>query len=131
MLRRFLILIAFIMPVAALAHSLLISVTPKDGALLKVVPSQIGMVFKSPTKLIKVEMHKHTADSKGSLLDRLLGGSKDDQVSLGKNFLMKVAEQHVIALPLLESGNYSVAWRAMGEDGHVIKGEFSFDILRN
>jgi methionine-rich copper-binding protein CopC len=27
------------------------------------------------------------------------------------------------------SGHYTVAWRALGEDGHVVRGEFSFTVM--
>ena len=41
---------------------------------------------------------------------------------------MNIGERHMIPLPSLESGSYSLAWRAMGEDGHVIKGDLTFKI---
>ena len=28
----------------------------------------------------------------------------------------------------LPSGEYTVAWRAMGEDGHVVRGDFTFSV---
>lgn len=29
----------------------------------------------------------------------------------------------------LKAGTYTVRWRAMGDDGHVVNGEFSFSVL--
>jgi methionine-rich copper-binding protein CopC len=125
------LLLMLMLPISASAHSPLASLSPEDGASLDQTPPQIEMVFKSPAKLIKVEMLKLNANSNGSLLGSLFGGSEGDEVSLGKDFLMKVAETHAIALPQLTIGNYAVAWRAMGEDGHVIKGDFSFKVTGN
>ena len=41
---------------------------------------------------------------------------------------METSETHVIPLPEIASGGYQVKWRAMGEDGHVIKGDFVFTV---
>lgn len=129
MFKRFLILLLFMFPFSTSAHSPLASLSPQDGAFLSQAPAQIKMVFKSPTKLFKVEMLKITSDTNRSLLGKLFGNTEGDLVSLDEAFLMNTAEEHVIMLPILKSGKYSVAWRAMGEDGHVIKGDFSFQLI--
>ena len=131
MFKYCLIFLLFILPVSASAHSPLASLSPQDGASLDQTPSQIKMVFKSPVKLIKVELLKYIASSNDSLLGGLFGGSGGDKISLREEFLMKIAEKHVIELPSLVSGNYSVAWRALGQDGHLIKGDFSFTVTGN
>lgn len=131
MFKHCLILLLFMLPVSASAHSPLVSLSPQDGASLDQTPSQIEMVFKSPAKLIKVDMLKLTASNNDSLFGSLFGGSEGDEISLQEDFLMKVAEKHIIALPSLISGNYSVSWRAMGQDGHLIKGDFSFAVTGN
>ena len=131
MFKHCLILLLFMLPVSASAHSPLVSLSPQDGASLDQTPSQIEMVFKSPAKLIKVDMLKLTASNNDSLFGSLFGGSEGDEISLQEDFLMKVAEKHIIVLPSLISGNYSVSWRAMGQDGHLIKGDFSFAVTGN
>lgn len=131
MFKNFLIFLLLFFPLSALAHSPLASLSPPDGASVDQTPSQIEMVFKLPAKLIKVEMRKLTAKSNGSFLRKLIGSREGDEVTLRKDFLMKLAEKHFISVPSLTSGNYSVAWRAMGEDGHVIKGNFSFKVTDN
>ena len=131
MFKHCLILLLFMLPVSASAHSPLVSLSPQDGASLDQTPSQIEMVFKSPAKLIKVDMLKLTASNNDSLFGSLFGGSEGDEISLQEDFLMKVAEKHIIVLPSLISGNYSVSWRAMGQDGHLIKGDFSFAVTSN
>lgn len=131
MIKHFLIFLLIILPVSASAHSPLASLSPQDGASLDQTPSQIKMVFKSPVKLIKVELLKLTAISNESLLGILFSGGEGSEISLRDDFLMKVAEEHVIKVPSLISGDYSVAWRAMGQDGHLIKGDFSFTVTGN
>ena len=37
-------------------------------------------------------------------------------------------ESHVVKLPNITTGSYEVRWRAMGEDGHVLKGTLNFEV---
>ena len=86
------------------------------------------MVFKSPAKLIKLELLKEQASAKKSLLGSLFGNDGGEVVPLPNAVLMETSETHVIPLPEITSGGYQVKWRAMGEDGHVIKGDFGFAV---
>ena len=68
-----LILLCLLFPLSALAHSPLSNVLPEDGAKLEDAPTEISMVFKSPVKLIKLELFKEKASAKKSLLGGLFG----------------------------------------------------------
>jgi methionine-rich copper-binding protein CopC len=124
-----LILLCLLFPLSALAHSPLSNLSPEDGAKLDEAPSEITMVFKSPAKLIKFELRKEQATTKKSLLGSLFGNDGGEVVPLPNAILMEMSSTHVIPLPEISSGRYQVKWRAMGEDGHVIKGDFGFTIL--
>ena len=87
------------------------------------------MVFKSPAKLIKLELLKEKVGAKKSLLGGLFGNDGAELVPLPNAVLMETGQTHVIPLPKITGGDYQVKWRAMGEDGHVIKGDFGFTIL--
>ena len=90
------------------------------------------MEFKLPAKLIKVDLTKQSDKQEKNLLGRLFGGGGDgESVPLGTNFLMTVDKRQVIPLPSLKDGRYSLTWRAMGQDGHVVKGELTFNIKGN
>jgi len=123
-----LILLCLLFPLSALAHSPLSNVSPEDGAKLQDAPTEISMVFKSPAKLIKLELLKEQASEKKSLLGSLFGNDGGEVVPLPNAVLMETSEAHVIPLPEITSGGYQVKWRAMGEDGHVIKGDFGFAV---
>ena len=123
-----LILLCLLFPLSALAHSPLSNVSPEDGAKLQDAPTEISMVFKSPAKLIKLELLKEQASEKKSLLGSLFGNDGGEVVPLPNAVLMETSETHVIPLPDITSGGYQVKWRAMGEDGHVIKGDFGFAV---
>ena len=124
-----LILLCLLFPLSALAHSPLSNVSPEDGAKLQDAPTEISMVFKSPAKLIKLELLKEKVGAKKSLLGGLFGNDGAELVPLPNAVLMETGQTHVIPLPKITGGDYQVKWRAMGEDGHVIKGDFGFTIL--
>ena len=123
-----LILLCLLFPLSALAHSPLSNVSPEDGAKLEDAPTEISMVFKSPAKLIKLELFKEKASAKKSLLGGLFGNDGGEVVPLPNAVLIEANETHVIPLPEITSGGYQVKWRAIGEDGHVMKGNFGFTV---
>ena len=128
MFRILFLALLLIFPLTALAHSPLDSSFPKDGEKLDKAPPEIIMVFKSPAKLIKINLEKSSDEQRKSLLGGLFGTDDGESVLLGTSFLLKFKERHVISVPYLETGDYKVFWRALAEDGHVIKGEFSFTV---
>ena len=123
-----LVILCFLLPMSALAHSPLSNVSPEDGTKLGDAPTEISMVFKSPAKLIKLELLKEQVTTKKSLLGSLFGNDGGEVVPLPNAVLMEMSATHVIPLPEITSGGYQVKWRAMGEDGHVIKGDFVFTV---
>ena len=132
MLKNLLLAILLVLPIAANAHSPLASSSPQNGETLDEPPTEIFMEFKLPAKLIKVDLTKQSDKQGKNLLGRLFGGGGDgESVPLGTNFLMTVDKRQVIPLPSLKDGRYSLTWRAMGQDGHVVKGELTFNIKGN
>lgn len=130
MLKRWL-LIFLLIPSIAFAHSPLSSISPAADAVLDTAPTVIEMTFKSPAKLIKLELFKVNAEAKDSLFSSLFGNDSGDEVSLESDALLQESATHTIILPLLEAGVYKINWRALSEDGHVIKGESVFQITGN
>ena len=126
---RSLIIFFILVPFSAFAHSPLAILSPKDGAVLEQAPTKVEMVFKSVVKLIKLEDHKLNSEECSSLLGCLFISNKGKNVTLDKDVLMQESKQHLINLPPVNAGNYIVEWRALGEDGHVIKGKFRFKVL--
>ena len=129
MFKRSLIIFFVLIPFAASAHSPLATLSPKDGAVLEQAPTEIKMVFKSPVKLTKLEMQQLSSDERSSLFGGLFSSHKGKNITLDTHFLMKKSKQYLIGLPSLDAGDYFIKWRALGEDGHVIKGEFRFKVL--
>lgn len=115
LLRATLALAVFTMP--ALAHSPLKQSVPADGAVLETAPDTLDLTFGSPARLVKVVLiHKvgdMTAEKKVAIPTR----SPVTDIQLEPEFD--------------GPGEYSVQWRALGDDGHVIKGDFSFEVTGN
>ena len=128
MLKNLLLAIFLVLPISANAHSPLASSSPQNGETLDEPPTEIFMEFKLPAKLIKVDLTKQSDKQGKNLLGRLFGGDDGESVPLGTSFLMTIDKRQVIPLPSLKDGSYSLTWRAMGEDGHVVKGELTFNI---
>ena len=130
MFKRWL-LIFLLIPSIAFAHSPLSSISPAADAVLDTAPTVIEMTFKSPAKLIKLELFKVNAEAKDSLFSSLFGNDSGDEVSLESDALLQESATHTIILPLLEAGVYKINWRALSEDGHIMKGESVFQITGN
>ena len=128
MLKNFLLTMLIIIPIAANAHSPLSSSSPQDGETLDASPIEIVMDFKSPAKLIKVELMKSKSNQGNGFLGGLFGGDDGESVPLGESFLMSMSKRQIIPMPSFGAGIYLLSWRAMGEDGHVIKGELTFKV---
>ena len=110
------------------AHSPVGFVIPKDGAIIKQAPQTIEIVFTAPAKLIKLEFSRVISNGKSSLIGGLLGSEELEAIQLDKSHLMKEAKRHVINMPMLNVGLYKTTWRALSEDGHAIKGTFTFEV---
>ena len=128
MFRNFLLTMLIILPMAAHAHSPLSSSFPSDGETLDVPPVEIVMDFKASAKLIKVELMESKNKQGNGFLGGLFGGDDGEPVPLGKSFLMSMNNRQIIPMPSLGEGDYLLSWRAMGEDGHVIRGEITFKV---
>lgn len=125
-----LVFILFSLPTMALPHSPLKLTNPMDGALLSKAPTEYKMLFKSPAKLIKFGIFKKGKnDNKDtSLLKSLFKNSDGKVIETNYKPSLVLSESHLIKLPNINFGSYEVRWRAVGEDGHVLKGILTFKV---
>jgi methionine-rich copper-binding protein CopC len=124
------VFILLISPTMALSHSPLKLSNPMDGASLSKAPTEYKMLFKSPAKLIKFEIFKkgQNNNKKPSLLKGLFKKSDDKLIDINYEPSLVLSESHLIKLPKINFGSYEVRWRAVGEDGHVLKGILTFKV---
>ena len=111
-------------------HSPLKQANPMDGALLTEAPTEYKMLFKSPAKLIKFEIFQkgQNNNKKPSLLKGLFKKSDGELIEINYKPSLVLSASHLIKLPKINFGSYEVRWRAMGEDGHVLKGVLTFEV---
>ena len=131
MLKKIIIIFTvFSLPTTVFSHSPLKLANPIDGALLTKAPTQYKMLFKSPAKLIKFEIFQkgQNDNKKSSLLKSLFKNSYGKLIEINYKPSLVWSESHLIKLPKINVGSYEVRWRAMGEDGHVLKGILTFEV---
>lgn len=126
----FAVFILVIFPLMALSHSPLEKAIPSDGAVLATPPTEYIMLFKSPAKLIKFEIFQKVQNNnkKSSSLKSLFKKSDGKLIEINYKPSLVLSESHLIKLPKINFGSYEVRWRAMGEDGHVLKGILTFEV---
>ena len=93
-----------------LAHVKQSSSVPADNAMLMQTPATLSISFSGPVKLTKVELLQNATTA----------------VAFGFAPSLEAATQYSWPLPPLAAGNYQVNWVGLGNDGHKMKGDFSF-----
>ena len=100
---------ALTLPLAAAAHARLMSASPSAGAILAVAPRALTLDFNESVRLAVLKI------------------SQDGQ-EISVAYDRSASTPHVVVpLPALGTGAYEVRWSALtADDGHVVKGSFSF-----
>ncbi len=93
------------------AHTHLVKSIPVNGSTLAVSPSRFVLTFAEPAKLTTLSLQK---DAEPAQKMGPLPTSPATEVS--------------IPAPQLAPGRYVLAWRAVGDDGHVMPGKLSFTV---
>jgi methionine-rich copper-binding protein CopC len=101
-----------VMPLIAFAHAHLKSSTPSDGSVLGAPPASIMLMFSEAVRPTALTLQK--------------GDDKSEQ-KLGP--LPTKASAHLeVPSPQLAPGAYTIRWRALGEDNHVMSGAIKFTV---
>lgn len=128
---RLVILTFSFVPAMAGAHSPVAYVIPQDEAIIRESPTTMEIAFTGPSKLIKVRLYRLEPNQDASLVSALFGEARQEEITLSDVQFMEENKRHLIGLPRLTDGTYEAIWRAISEDGHTIKGDFSFEISPN
>jgi copper transport protein len=100
-------------PAAAAAHANLLRSQPANGAVLAHAPTEVRLVFDDTVRPLGGAKAVRNGD--GSIL-----GGKERRLG-----------SRVLVVPLrrgLRDGDYSVAWRAISDDGHTVAGVLAFAV---
>jgi copper transport protein len=106
-------LLALALPAAASAHATLIKTEPAYGKRVERSPSLVRLYFDESVDVLPNAIRVYNA--KG----RLLSGQT-----------LASADKRIIDSPVsrLPRGGYTVRWRAVSADGHVVSGVFTFGV---
>jgi methionine-rich copper-binding protein CopC len=105
-------LVGFVLPVPAVAHAKLRSTVPAADAQLAAAPKALILTFNEDVRLAVLTLST---------------GGKDIPLTLDRS--AAAAPQVSVPLPPLAAGKYQVQWSALSpDDGHVVKGSYSFTI---
>jgi copper transport protein len=107
------VLLALALPAGAAAHARLVGAKPADGAVLATAPADVRLLFDDQ---IRPAGGNLAVDAHGR---SVLGGKPRRQGS------------RVLVVPLragLAKGSYTVRWRVISNDGHLVSGVVAFGI---
>ena len=104
------IIFAAMTSMSVLAHTGLTSSMPANNAMLMKSPQVIEVTFGTPVRLVSLSI----ANTKGEPIETAFKPSMEASGTFSYN------------LPMLMPSTYKVSWTIMGDDGHKMKGDFSF-----
>ena len=105
-------LIALAAPSAVLAHAKMTASKPADGSTVAAGLSEIELNFSKPLRLSMV----HVRDE------------SKHEVALRSALPPTFGPAFKLSTEALTPGSYEVTWTAVAEDGHVMKGAFTFSV---
>jgi copper transport protein len=98
---------------AASAHAKLVSTSPRDRAIVSAAPAQIRVLFDDVVTV-----------GPGNAIVRNGGGS----ALAGKPRVAADGRALILPVSKLPTGDYSVRWRVLSDDGHLEQGVFAFRV---
>jgi methionine-rich copper-binding protein CopC len=112
MVRSSLLVVGFLLAHGAFAHTGLASSEPSAGATLAAPVAEIVLMFSGEVRLTAVVL------TDGSDTEKALGAFAKETAA---RFVISVEEP-------LPPGEYTIMWRAVGADTHVVSGEIPFSV---
>jgi methionine-rich copper-binding protein CopC len=100
--------------VTANAHAHLQKSSPADGSVIKTSPSELVLNFSEAARLTALSIQKG-----------------DEPPQNLKPLPTSAAPQVSVPLPALTPGTYSVKWRVLSDDGHVMSGTLHFTLAQH
>ncbi len=106
------LLLAALFSPLAWSHASLVESEPADASSLSVSPEQLVLTYSKPVRLTRVTL-EHTDNG---------------DLEFGFKRSPESHDSYRWDLPELANGFYQVNWIALGQDGHKMKGSFSFSL---
>jgi methionine-rich copper-binding protein CopC len=96
-------------PLAAEAHAHLLQATPADGSVLTEAPPSFMLLFNEPARLTALSIQKD--DEAPQKIGGLAGAA---------------SARWVVNAPKLAPGSYTLSYRVLSEDSHIMSGSIKF-----
>jgi methionine-rich copper-binding protein CopC len=96
---------------SAMAHTHLKSASPADGATVANSPAEFVLTFGEAARLTALSIQKD-------------GGAEQKVAPLPTT----ATAQFKVPAPKLDNGHYTLNWRILGDDGHVMSGKVGFTV---
>jgi methionine-rich copper-binding protein CopC len=104
-------LLAATLTTPVLAHTHLKSTVPADGSTVATAPAEFVLTFSEPARLTALTIQKD-------------GGAEQKIVALPASATAAAK----VAAPKLGNGRYTLNYRVVGADGHVMNGKVTFTV---
>lgn len=95
----------------AFAHAKLVKADPANGSTVKAAPTKFVLTFGEPAKLTALSLQKGAEPAKK------IGSLPTD-----------ASAEISVPAPKMEPGKYTLSWRVVGDDGHVLPGKVTFTV---
>ena len=102
---------SFLICGSTLAHARLETAAPADGSVVTSPPAKLALTYSQPVRLTALWIQQ---DNQPKRPVAPLPTTKAPTVAVG--------------LPALAPGDYTVTWRLLGEDSHIVLGKLHFTI---
>ncbi|WP_031556124.1 copper resistance CopC family protein [Parvularcula oceani] len=99
---------------SAWAHTTIIKSNIEDGSSISTPPETFDFGFSAPVILIELSVQ----------------GQKSGEAEVDFAPSTTRAESYTIPLPELANDDYTITWRAMAKDGHVMSGTIDFTVTQ-
>src|SRR5204863_8866343 len=109
------IMLALAFPASAAAHARLVGSKPADGAVLATPPADVRLLFDDQVRPAGGDL---AVDARGR---SVLGGAAHRPSGNGRALVLPLR-------PGLPRGAYTVRWRVVSNDGHLISGVLAFAV---
>jgi len=107
----FAILMLAFVPMAS-AHTPVKSTSLKDGGVYQTVPKQFNLNFAQNVGLASITLENDA----------------EEMVDLNYTRPKSMEQTFTLPMPELDAGVYTLAWRAISKDGHIVKGQITFTV---
>ena len=97
---------------SAQAHAHLKLSTPAEGAVLTEAPTAVVLTFSEAAHITAVSIQKN----------------REPKQALKPPSSSAAAEQISVAVPKLAAGSYTLSWRMVSDDNHIMSGELHFKV---